>query len=202
MRTRRAMYKCKLLATLLLVYSSLLAVDAQNAPKLSELVWTSLPISAPLCSLPCTESYNVNAKETSVSGLSSGAFMAVQFHVALSGTLRGAGITAGGKLILAHSIFGKPSFYTFAGPYYCAQGSLTRALGTCLGTPRLIDVAKLVNITGQAVKDGDIDNTTHMNNSRVFLISGTKDTTVKQGKSSCSILIFYIFLSFSCRGHG
>ena len=42
------------------------------------------------------EKYNVKAEETSVSGLSSGGYMAVQFHVAFSGTIRGAGITAGG----------------------------------------------------------------------------------------------------------
>lgn len=41
----------------------------------------------------------MNAKESSVSGISSGAFVAVQFHVAHSSTLRGAGITAGGRLV-------------------------------------------------------------------------------------------------------
>ena len=43
-------------------------------------------------------SYNVVAKESSISGLSSGGYMAVQFHVAHSGTLRGADVTAGGQL--------------------------------------------------------------------------------------------------------
>jgi hypothetical protein len=49
-----------------------------------------------------------------------------------------------------------------------------------LSTPRSIDVAKLVSIAKQAAANGDIDNTAYMNDSRVFLISGTKDTTVKQ----------------------
>ena len=44
--------------------------------------------------------YNVKANETSVSGISSGGFMAVQFHVAFSRTIIGAGITAGGILTL------------------------------------------------------------------------------------------------------
>ena len=41
-------------------------------------------------------SFEVNAERTSVSGLSSGAYMAGQFHVAFSGTVIGAGIVAGG----------------------------------------------------------------------------------------------------------
>ena len=44
------------------------------------------------------EKYNVKAEETTVSGLSSGAFMAVQFRVSFSVTIRGAGITAGGAV--------------------------------------------------------------------------------------------------------
>ena len=59
----------------------------------------SLALSVYLTASLCAESYNVDAKESSISGISSGAFMTVQFHVALSGTLRGAGVTAGGKLI-------------------------------------------------------------------------------------------------------
>ena len=39
--------------------------------------------------------------QLSVSGLSSGAFFAVQFHVAFSETVMGAGIVAGGKLLIA-----------------------------------------------------------------------------------------------------
>jgi poly(3-hydroxybutyrate) depolymerase len=47
--------------------------------------------------------------DITVSGLSSGAFMAVQMHVANSATIRGAGVFAGG-------------------PYYCAKGSMMTAM--------------------------------------------------------------------------
>ena len=53
--------------------------------------------------------YNVDVHDTSVSGLSSGAYMAVQLDVAFSSTIKGAGIIAGG-------------------PYYCAQGLLDTAV--------------------------------------------------------------------------
>ena len=51
--------------------------------------------------------------DVTVSGISSGGYMAVQFQVAYSGSVRGAGVLAGG-------------------PYHCAEGSLRRALGNCM----------------------------------------------------------------------
>ena len=70
-----------------------LSTGALAAPPLSEL---SLSLALIPALLSLAESYNVTASESSVSGLSSGAFMAVQFHLAHSATLRGAGVTAGG----------------------------------------------------------------------------------------------------------
>ena len=55
---------------------------------------------------------NLDPNEISVSGISSGGFMAHQFHVAHSRNLMGAGIIAGG-------------------PYNCAQGSVVTALREC-----------------------------------------------------------------------
>ena len=55
----------------------------------------------------------VDLRELTVSGVSSGAYMAVQFQVAYSQLVRGAGIIAGG-------------------PYDCAEGSVWRALTRCM----------------------------------------------------------------------
>ena len=43
--------------------------------------------------------YNVDKDQISVSGLSSGAYFAVQFHVSFSKTIMGAGIVAGGSFV-------------------------------------------------------------------------------------------------------
>jgi poly(3-hydroxybutyrate) depolymerase len=60
---------------------------------------------------------NIDKTQTSVSGLSSGGFMAVQLHVGHSATFKkGAGIVAGG-------------------PFYCAEGSITNATGRCMASP-------------------------------------------------------------------
>jgi len=57
--------------------------------------------------------HGADLSETSVSGVSSGGYMAVQFHVAHSRLVKGAGVLAGG-------------------PYYCAQGSVWTATYNCL----------------------------------------------------------------------
>src|SRR5690349_9244152 len=58
-------------------------------------------------------SLNVNIDETSISGISSGAYMAVQFAVAHSALVRGVGAIAGG-------------------PYYCAKDDLEIAYRGCM----------------------------------------------------------------------
>ena len=60
--------------------------------------------------------------DITVSGLSSGGFMAIQMHIANSATIRGAGVFAGG-------------------PYYCAKGSITTALTNCMYVGTNIDRA-------------------------------------------------------------
>jgi poly(3-hydroxybutyrate) depolymerase len=101
--------------------------------------------------------YVIDISQTSVSGFSSGAFFAVQFHVAFSSILKGAAIFAGG-------------------PYDCAQDSATTAETTCLtGSP---DVPTLVNVTKQNYAAGTIDNPANLMNERVFLFGGANDSVV------------------------
>jgi poly(3-hydroxybutyrate) depolymerase len=97
-----------------------------------------------------------------VSGVSSGASMAVQFHVAHSATVKGAGAIAGG-------------------PYYCAMGSLWAAYYNCLSpgiwTP-LPSVEALAAATEAFAKGGRIDATQNLGGAPVWLFSGTRDSTV------------------------
>lgn len=106
-------------------------------------------------------SYNADIRQSSVSGISSGGYMAQQFHVAYSSLLRGAGIVAGG-------------------PYYCAQGNITLALTTCM-TPTALnmpDVAQSVKATREAEAAQQIDPISYLAQSKVWLFSGSKDETV------------------------
>lgn len=106
-------------------------------------------------------SYNIDIKQTSVSGLSSGAFMAVQFDVAFSSISKGAGIIAGG-------------------PYYCAMGDLATAQNRCMAANSPINVGQLIQITESNASAGSIDPTSYLPSHRIWLFSGTVDATVKQ----------------------
>lgn len=107
--------------------------------------------------------------QLSVSGLSSGAFMAVQFDVAFSASVIGAGIVAGG-------------------PYYCARGNVSKAtsvcsctgFGRCQVSSGATDVANLVTITSQNASRGAIDPTARLASHRIWMFSGAADTLVPQ----------------------
>lgn len=100
--------------------------------------------------------------QTSVSGVSSGAAMAAQFHVAHSSFVVGAGLIAGA-------------------PYYCAQGRLRTALWNCM-TPRdswrLPAPEMLAHVAQGLGGTGLIDPTAGLAQSRVWLFAGSADRTV------------------------
>jgi poly(3-hydroxybutyrate) depolymerase len=98
-----------------------------------------------------------------VSGVSSGGYMAVQMHVAHSATVKGAGVIAGG-------------------PYYCAMGSVWTAFYNCLTpgwwTP-LPRAAQLKSYTDSFAATGRIDATKNIAAAKVWLFTGTNDYTVQ-----------------------
>jgi len=105
-------------------------------------------------------SFGADLAQTSVSGLSSGAYMAGQFHVAFSGSLIGAAIVAGG-------------------PYDCAEGSLVAALNRCMETARGVpDPGRLLERARVRASRGEIDPLAEMASDRVYVFSGTNDRTV------------------------
>jgi poly(3-hydroxybutyrate) depolymerase len=104
------------------------------------------------------QSYNVDPTQISVSGISSGGYMAQQFHVAFSKAVMGAGIIAGG-------------------PYYCAQGNVNTALTQCMFTYGS-RVQQSVDATLQAFQQGKIDDPSALQDDKVYLFSGSRDQKV------------------------
>ncbi len=101
-------------------------------------------------------------KATTVSGISSGGYMAVQLHVVHSKSIRGAGVLA-------------------AGPYYCAQGSVWTAIYNCMTpgawTP-LPPVERLKGIVQTIAAAREIDPPEALRDGRVWIFGGTADRTV------------------------
>jgi len=106
--------------------------------------------------------YNVDTSQITASGLSSGGYFAVQFHVAYSKIIRGVGVIAGG-------------------PFWCAQGSVFIATDSCMKRPDLISTTELVAITYSSAATGVIDSTRYLKNSQVYTLSGQLDTVVSPG---------------------
>jgi poly(3-hydroxybutyrate) depolymerase len=130
----------------------------------------ALPLASPAESPRPLPALNIAIGETSVSGLSSGAFMAAQFQVAHSSIVKGAGIVAGG-------------------PYYCAQNNVITATTRCSCTlegthnfcavsPTSADVTTLVAATRRFAHAGLIDDPANIARQRTFLLAGGKDQTV------------------------
>jgi hypothetical protein len=107
----------------------------------------------------------------SVSGVSSGAYMAHQFHVAYSRDIMGAAMFAGG-------------------PYYCAGGgypfNIFQALSICSDFVTLLpffgppDVSSAIEEIEQQAERQAIDDPSHLAEDRVYLFSGTLDEQVPQ----------------------
>ena len=104
----------------------------------------------------------IDPSMTTVSGLSSGGYMAVQLHVAHAATFRrGAAAVA-------------------AGPYYCAEGQPQHATGRCLFHGSPIPVEALQATARRWAALGLIDDPALLAASRVYLFSGRLDSAVKQ----------------------
>ena len=118
---------------------------------------------------PPLGAYNADINESSISGISSGAFMAVQFGVAWSSIVKGVGVIAGG-------------------PFYCAQGTATDAVlgnlgpeltatGPCMKGPPP-DLEPLFDKTDEWGRRGDIDDPRNIVHQRIYIFAGYNDSIV------------------------
>ena len=127
--------------------------------------------ASPAPSLPA---YGADPQQTSVSGLSSGAYMAVQMQVAYSGSVVGAGIIAGG-------------------PYNCAV-SVNSALfvNICMGQVPLIkpDPQVMVKAAKNFAQAGTIDPLSNLGKRRIYVFSGTDDKIVRQSAGEATVNFF------------
>lgn len=110
---------------------------------------------APVADSP---SLNVDAAQITVSGVSSGAMMATQMHLALSDLVGGVAMVS-------------------AGPYYCAEGSLKKGLGPCMkggdtDLPALLDYARVKS------DEGSIGKLANLSDDPVWIFRGSRDVVM------------------------
>lgn len=139
---------------------------------------SALFLSSIVVSLMCSSSQSMaeakklpalglNLEKTSVSGLSSGAFMTSQFYMANSDIMVGAGIIAGGPYLCAQSYAFQP--YVVNATSTC-MNPLTKSVGP--NTPVLVDKTK------QLSKSNLIDNVENIVDDRIYIFSGKADHVV------------------------
>lgn len=177
------------------------ALKKSTARSLATVAMCTLAIGRYAAAAPPLEEVVAGVKidpaQISVSGISSGGFMAHQFHVAHSDHIMGAGIVAGG-------------------PYYCARGSMLDAVTKCsqfvmlecnaLGLdPKLCgktdlapknqsEVERVARASFAEAKKqevaGNINKLANLKNDKVYLISGEYDAIVPHGVMD-SVFRFY-----------
>nr|WP_168710927.1 PHB depolymerase family esterase [Ningiella ruwaisensis] len=107
-------------------------------------------------------SLNLDLKQSSVSGLSSGGYMATQFHLSHSDIIVGAGIVG-------------------AGPYYCALNDIAIALGQCVNKiSNSITNEPFIEAYERFLQDGLLASKESLTDDKVILIHGKHDTTVNR----------------------
>ncbi|XP_046656731.1 poly(3-hydroxyalkanoate) depolymerase C-like [Daphnia pulicaria] len=114
--------------------------------------------------------YAIEPGSLTVSGISAGAAMASQFHVAFSKDVNGVGIFAGI-------------------PYGCAKSTLAGALN-CMSSPFLTSVPTLISRADDYAQQGTIDPTSNLAGDKVYVFHGTRDSTVNN-KNGEQIVTFY-----------
>ena len=110
---------------------------------------------------------DLDRTRTTVSGLSSGAYMAHQVHIAFSDHIAGAAMIAGG-------------------PYHCAQATLKTALESCMmpAEGKVPDVAALASFATAQAKAGRIAPLSRLAGDHVLILHGQADKAVAQSLSA------------------
>ena len=118
----------------------------------------------------------VNYTDVTVSGVSSGAYMAGQLAVAYSATIKGAAMIAGG-------------------PYFCAQNLPPSHISTikfiCMNGGTIpFDIQPYITETDARAKAGDIDPTANIKKQKIFIFNSANDVIINPGLGYLSKLYF------------
>ena len=133
--------------------------------------------------------YNADIRESSISGISSGGFMAVQFGTAWSSVISGVGVVAGG-------------------PYWCAQASgfftywftLSRATGVCMSGP-LSDLSEFFAKADAKSASGAIDSLQFVRRQKIYVFHGYNDDKVARPVTDAAAEFYRHYLGAANRGN-
>jgi poly(3-hydroxybutyrate) depolymerase len=119
--------------------------------------------------------FDIDPTRITVSGVSAGAYMAGQLHVAHSRVFGGAGLIAGG-------------------PYWCASGSMKKSLGPCMNGGD-IGLEELRAYVTEQVASSTIDPLDNLVDDRAWVFHGTLDTVVSKDVPTAATSFYGSFLA-------
>src|ERR1700682_5657718 len=136
--------------------------------------------------------YNANISESSISGISSGAFMAVQFATAWSSVIKGVGVVAGG-------------------PYWCAKADaddfingytlpIMNATGPCMSGPPT-ELGSLFAKADAKSASGDIDSLQFVRRQKIYVFHGYNDAVVAKSVTDAAADFYRHYLGEHNRGN-
>ncbi|MBI1891509.1 MAG: hypothetical protein HYS18_12735 [Burkholderiales bacterium] len=124
---------------------------------------------------PTLPGFNIDPREISLAGSSSGGFMAIQAAVAYSSSFRGVA-TVG------------------SGPYFCTEGNAETGK-RCAGQQTSgIPTERLVNIARLWAEEGKIDPVAHIAKQKVYVFRGTLDSIVPQDVTQAVVDFYRYFV--------
>jgi hypothetical protein len=138
---------------------------------------------------PKLSGYNAAISESSISGISSGAFMAVQFGTAWSSVIKGVGVVAGG-------------------PYWCAKAngffgywfSFYTATVPCMSGP-LSDLSGFFAKADAKSVSGDIDPVQFVSRQKIYIFHGYNDAVVAMSVTDAAADFYRHYLGEANRGN-
>jgi len=136
--------------------------------------------------------YNADIGESSISGISSGAFMAVQFGTAWSSVIKGVGVVAGG-------------------PFWCARADaddfvngftlpILNATGPCMTGPPT-DMSDFFGKADAKAASGAIDPLRFVSRQKVYVFHGYNDAVVAKSVTDAAVDFYRNYLGEANRGN-
>jgi len=107
---------------------------------------------------------NVDPQGITVSGVSSGAYMAMQMQVAFSEVIAGAASIAGGT-------------------FWCSEGDKIKAQINCMGQPSLIRSEVQINEAKRLAAANEIDALSNLAHKNIYIYASRQDFIIKSGNS-------------------
>lgn len=118
----------------------------------------------------------IDPDRVSVSGISSGAHMATQLHIAYSDLFSGVGMFSGG-------------------PYFCSGGSLMTAMNSCMNnTDNVPSVAEIAAAIRAAAAKGELADPANLADDHVWLFRGANDSKISGPVHSAAAELYARFV--------